>query len=334
MKRSLYIGLAALLAAALLVIVGANRTDTQAIEAGAPRRPTTTAAATSVPSTTTVPDYSEPLVAVDTSGNPTLTIQLNEGQPDTGDFTLLIDGIGAYKGRLAPRAGSDRERQQFDETDPPAQRIPGGSSRVQIVAGVDTQAVHISADGASQPAAAVRIIGFAQPERNRAGFNIWVGPAGGNLDCPLGPLDVARDHGPQPGHDECPHPNATKYRIRTGEASAAAATAKVRDLTRLFERADWPRLYQNLAPSVAQGLTEADFVAMMQNQNIGRITRMTTIDAGKLATSAGTGFWNQQVSITVQPPSGPTKAYTATLSLVFEEGKWSLLSTSTPTPAS
>jgi hypothetical protein len=328
LQRSLY---AALLAAGLLTIAATSCASTQQVEAGAPaRKPTTTSA----PTSTTPVGYREPFVAIDTSGNPTLTIQLNEAQPDTGDFTLLVDGAGVYKGRIAPRAANDRERRDIDDADPPAPRDPKGPARVQIIAGVDTKAVHISSDGIAQPDASVRIIGFAQPDRNRAGFNIWIGPSGGPLDCPFSPLDVARDRGPQPDRDECPHPRATKYRIRTGEASAATATARVRDLARLFERSDWPGLYQTLAPSVAHGLTQADFVAMMRNQNIGRITTMTTTDTGKLATSNGAGFWNQQIRLVVQPPSGPTKTYTATLSLVFEGGKWCLLSTSTPTPAS
>ncbi len=272
--------------------------------------------------TTTMPVPAEgpqdPFVLRDVGGELALTVQLSTGRPDTGEFRFDNPKIGTYQGVASVEAR------------------PDGRYRVS---GVDPEGSFISTTpGVPLAKAQLRVKGTFEPSTSRAVAKVWVGPPDQPMPC--GTRDDQDDDlddqtaDKDPDRDTC-QATITRYRLRSGDPSKAAAERAAKKTGQLMTAKRWDELHAMLSKAVQAGITAEEFSAnMAASQPFRRIVRSTDAAGGSLKSTGGVSYFAQPVTLEVENHDGSTGRFATTLLYVFEEGEWRFASNTPPEPSS
>ena len=124
--------------------------------------------------------------------------------------------------------------------------------------------------------------------------------------------------------------NGAQTSFVTGNADPTQAAALAQQAIASLSRKDWATFYNLLAPEVqsAFGGSQLAFSQSVSAED-GNIVAASLTGSGTSSSSGGYSYFSQGVSITVSTASG-TAAYSTTIYLVYEKGKWYVVGTDLP----
>ena len=241
-----------------------------------------------------IPTIAMPAIFRDNSNGVTLSIQLTNNQPDTGQFDLFIPQNGYYRGILKLKGRINCEKQEDCDEDEDDRRDPSKAIHFQDKITVQFYPL----DDSAPVVAKLRVEGKINSTTNNAIIHVW----------------IDKQH----------------YRLKTkkGDPAVAAqvATQSLQDTT----SQNWTDLYGLLSTQIQAAMTQDEFTQMMSGTDSPTITAATLNGAGNIFTASGDSYFAQPVTLTVQQPDGTTKIFKSTQYFVLEQDAWRFLSTDTP----
>ena len=259
------------------------------------------------PPTTLLP----PLVVTDVSGSPTLTIQLQEGTPATGHFSLDVNAVGTYTGVMNLR--------------------PKGGQNVTLHGAAAASFRPLGASSLTPTAATVRMEGVVNPGDQSAHLQIWTAPgsacttkAGKGDDHDKG--EKSERHDGDDHHGAC---HMTHLSLVTPPQKLKEAAMTTRKALSYMEQGAWDKLYAISSPDLTNGYSAKQFADVMAGGSHKLISAAAS-GAGKLTDALGYRYYRQPALLVATTGSGPPITYTVTIVLIQEHSRWLVFGTSTP----
>ncbi len=266
------------------------------------------------PPTTLVP----PLVVTDVSGSPTLTIQLQEGTPATGHFSLDVNAAGTYTGVMNLR--------------------PKGGQNVTLHGAAAATFSPLGASSLTPTAATVRMEGMVNPGNQSAHLQIWTAlgsactPKAGKGDDHDKKGDDHDKRQKSERHDGDDHHGAchmTHLSLVTPPQKLKEATRTARKALSYMTQGAWDKLYAISSPDLTNGYNAKQFADVMAGDS-HKLISATVSGAGKLTDALGYRYYRQPALLVATTGSGPPVTYTVTIVLIQEHSRWLVFGTSTP----